>query len=432
MRAKAPPQGKSSYGGGIGADFGDSFIRFSSFGGYGGESAARNSTIVASVASWAMRNVVQPYPAAAIMEADGETKDRSHPCAMLVANPQRSVREEDRARLSYRKMLRLIAWSLIFDGNAYLAKVRGPRGVIGLDWHPHTSVKPVLRKGNGGIVDAYEFRNGATTQRVAPSEVVHVTSGVDPESAAMGCSPLKAAMRMVMTDVQIGVYSHAILTNPFPGIIVTPTESNEFQPEDVKTILEQLKNVASGEKGGGAAAFSQDLNVKTLGFSPDDLAVKELARLPEERITAVFGIPAIVCGMGAGLERSTFANFEQAREAATEEFLVPLWDEIADVLTSQLLPDFDASENVRLVLDYSGVKALQEDTDELHVRAREDFKANVIDRATSKRMIGLEPGKEDEGVYSYMLKPAAPTAPVELPDGKRKANARRLKEEDAA
>ena len=91
------------------------------------------------------------------------------------------------------------------------------------------------------------------------------------------------------------------------------------------------------------------VNVEKVGFSPNDLNLAQLRRLPEERLSAVIGIPAIVLGYGAGLDKATYSNARQLVEYATESYLVPLYRYIQEELTTQLLPDFEEDMSKRSV-----------------------------------------------------------------------------------
>jgi hypothetical protein len=81
--------------------------------------------------------------------------------------------------------------------------------------------------------------------------------------------------------------------------------------------------------------------VQEFGFSPEQLTLKDLRRIPEERVTAVLGTPAVVVGLGAGLDRSTFTNYTEAREAAYEQAIIPPQALLAEEIWFQLLPDFE-------------------------------------------------------------------------------------------
>lgn len=374
---------------------------------------ADNSSIVASVYGWAKRNIVQARPIVEQEKLEGDELVVGHPVSELVRYPQRQIVREERSNLTYRRLMQGVVWSLIFDGNAYLQKVRNSRGqVIGLDWFAHTAIQPEFNRTNAALIDRYWVNRGYSRQEIAPENIVHITDGVDPQRPCMGCSQLKAVMRNVMADNLIAVFSHAVLRAPNPSMLLSSgNPDNSFSSEQAEELVEMLSQSVGGERYGGAIAFGQPVKVDKLNYSPADLALGELAKLHEERITAALGLPAIIAGMGAGLERSTFSNYEQAQEAAFENFLMPYWDLIGEGLSEALLPDFGIESGFILRLDYAGVKALQEDTDALQTRSRENFKANLWDRAKALSAIGEEPTPEDEGVYFYQLRGPSEIAP---------------------
>jgi hypothetical protein len=72
-----------------------------------------------------------------------------------------------------------------------------------------------------------------------------------------------------------------------------------------------------GDRRGEPIVMTGATKVEQFGFSPEQLLLRELRRIPEERITAVLGIPAIVAGLGAGLARSTFTNMARRARPPT-------------------------------------------------------------------------------------------------------------------
>ena len=83
--------------------------------------------------------------------------------------------------------------------------------------------------------------------------------------------------------------------------------------------------------------LSGSMSVEKMSFSPSELDIGTLRRIPEERVSAVLGVPAILAGLGAGLERATYSNAQQLREFFTENKLIPLWRMVGTELTYQLL-----------------------------------------------------------------------------------------------
>jgi hypothetical protein len=106
--------------------------------------------------------------------------------------------------------------------------------------------------------------------------------------------------------------------------------------------------------------------------------LKVLHRVPEERISAVLGVPAIVAGLGAGLDRATYSNFREAREAFTETKLIPLWRSLAATLSMSLLPDFGDTTSTIVEFDITDVRALSDDQDAQATRLKTLVEAGII------------------------------------------------------
>lgn len=377
-------------------------------GGVGNGSArdlAANSIVMACI-HWAMRNAVQA-DAAVVDDPNGSEpgygQPLNHPLARLLAAPQGQLPPDQRTALNGARLIQSIVWSLLLDGNAYVQKLRDDRGrVVGLEWLPPLSVDPVPAAHHAGVVAFYRVETPRGPVEMDPADLVHFRDGIDATRLTQGQSRVRAALRHVMTDNHIAVFTRALLQNPVPALMVTPKgeDAARLTAEDAREIARQLTERHRGERAGGVLVPNFPADVTPLGYSPDQMAISRLNRLPEERITAVIGLPAVVVGMGAGLDRATYANFKEARRVAFEEFLVPLWQDLADAWTEQLLPEFDQALGRRVVYDTRSVMALRDDTDAQWRRAREAFAAGLIDRATARRMMGLAVDPRDDGVFA--------------------------------
>lgn len=377
-------------------------------GGVGNGSArdlAANSIVMACI-HWAMRNAVQA-DAAVVDDPNGSEpgygQPLNHPLARLLAAPQGQLPPDQRTALNGARLIQSIVWSLLLDGNAYVQKLRDDRGrVVGLEWLPPLSVDPVPAAHHAGVVAFYRVETPRGPVEMDPADLVHFRDGIDATRLTQGQSRVRAALRHVMTDNHIAVFTRALLQNPVPALMVTPKgeDAARLTAEDAREIARQLTERHRGERAGGVLVPNFPADVTPLGYSPDQMAISRLNRLPEERITAVIGLPAVVVGMGAGLDRATYANFKEARRVAFEEFLVPLWQDLADAWTEQLLPEFDQTLGRRVVYDTRSVMALRDDTDAQWRRAREAFAAGLIDRATARRMMGLAVDPRDDGVFA--------------------------------
>lgn len=354
------------------------------------ENDARSNSIVMACVYWGMRNVGQASPVVQKWDGGDWVTVADHPLAELLRSPQAGLAAGERSRLSGRKLLGALVYSRMLDGNGYLLKIRNRSGrVIGLDWLPHGSVRAVARRERPGVADFYEVSTPGGVVRVPVDDMVHDMDGIDPSNPVSGLGRLKCLMRQVMTDNQIAAYCQSMMRSPVPSLMVSvKSDGTKITQEDADYIAQRIQEKSSGEKAGGVVVPTFAADVNPVGFKPDEMAIEAMNRLPEERISAVFGIPAIVLGLGAGLARSTFANMKEAREAAAEEFLIPLWQDLASTLTEQLLPEFESGAGWRVWFDTSAVGVLQEDLGRLHARVRADLAAGVLSLEEARRELG--------------------------------------------
>lgn len=301
------------------------------------------------------------------------------------------------------------------DGDAYWFKIRDQVGrVQQLWWVPHQLIEP--RGDDLTFITHYEYTPGgsAAPKRVEVADVVHFRNGLDPDNPRHGRAPMRAVLAEVFTDEEAANYTATVLRRMgVPGLVVSPktAEGGQVPPGDVEATKAYFDSEFTGDKRGGTLVMGDPIDITTVGFSPKDMDVRALRRVPEERITAILGVPAIVVGLGAGLDRSTFANYAEAREAAYESRIIPDQRILAAEIRFQLLPDFEPlPQKYRCGFDLSKVRVLQEDEDKLHERAREDFKAGLVTRAGALRMIGLEADDNDE---VYMVPIATELLPAD-------------------
>jgi hypothetical protein len=141
------------------------------------------------------------------------------------------------------------------------------------------------------------------------------------------------------------------------------------------------------------------MTVEKMAFSPSELDIGTLRRIPEERVSAVLGVPAILAGLGAGLERATYANARMLREYFTENKLIPLWRMVATELTYQLLQkDYQSNAIVKAQYDFSNVRSLQSDEEDLYKRLNIGVKGGWISVAEARSQVGL-PTTDEQDIY---------------------------------
>lgn len=282
------------------------------------------------------------------------------------------------------------------DGNAYLRVMQDERSQFaGLEYLPHTAVTPKQRQ-DGTVY--YEMYRGGRLEELDARQVVHVRMGIDPSDPLRGMSPIRAAMREVLTDNEASVYNNALLKNLgiMPLVFSPGSPDATFTMDDRDEIEKRLSSKFTGADRGKPAVFNAPMSIEQIGVTPEKLQVREMRRTPEERICAAFRLPAVVVGMGAGLDRSTYSNMAEAREAAVESCNGPMWARFASGLESKLLDLRYLSPGEFLEFDLSKVRALQEDEDRKHARARDNYAKGIWKRSEARTYTGLEADATDD------------------------------------
>lgn len=350
--------------------------------------AERNSAVIACLSVLAS-SVIEPdllvYRAGA--GAERVVVERS-PLGDLLLHPNPS--------LTLKAMLSYATTCLHVAGNAYWRKIRsGDReagNVVELWPLAPSRIEPTTD--DGDFITTYRYTDGAGRVTTLPAaNVVHFRYGLDDGDHRVGWSPLRRLYTEISTDQQATRYADRLLANlAINGLTLS---FDKDAPAIGQAMADELKARISaaygGDNAGSTAVLSPGATLTALGFSPEQMDLKTLHRVPEERISAALGVPAIVAGLGAGLDRSTYSNFKEAREAFTEMKLLPLWASLAATMTRSLVVDFDRSGSVVIDFDLSTVRALSEDQDALSVRLDRLVKAGILTADEARAQLGYGP-----------------------------------------
>lgn len=348
------------------------------------------SPIILAVVGWRSRNFPQARLRLQRQMADGELAEI--PPAEFGLGAMLSLIEQPNPFYSGQLLWRATVAEKTTMGNAYWLKERGPSAgrypgrVVRLWWIPSSLIEPRWPQDGSAFISHYDYTPNGVPIRIEPQDIVHFREGMDPRNPRKGLSALGALAREIYTDDEAANFSATILTNlGVPGVVVSP---KVLQPQslpsgpgaDLDTKKSMWMDKFGGDKRGEPAFFNVPTDAQVISFSPQQMALKDLRRIPEERVTAVTGIPAIVAGLGAGLDRSTFQNYDEARQAAYEENIIPDQGAVAPELKIQLLDEFGDTTGVIVDFDNSKVRVLQEDQSQLWTRNLEAWKSGAITR----------------------------------------------------
>lgn len=384
-----------------------------------------DSSAVVAPLRWLQRNVVEAP--VRIRQISGDELTPVSPdnrLVKLLATPNEYY--------TWSTMLRAVVGDYVLDGNGYMLAALNQLGQpVELWWAPKHMVTPTRLEDSDNLVDFYEYNTGdGQPARIQPIgkdrsnvsgladgwAMIHYRDGIDPNDTAKGISGFHSLLREVYTDMEAAAFTSSLLGNRgVPGLVVSPKDDGgALQPiddEDVRETKAKFEQATTGGNRGRTIVMTAPTTIQTIGFNPTELDLTRLRRIPEERITAVLGVPAVVCGLGAGLERSTFSNMAEAKESAYEDTVLPMQRDLADTIQLQLLPQFEQNpENFQVDFDTTQVRALQEDADKRAARLVQLVNGGIVTVAEGREGMGL-PVRDEHRVYRV------PLNLVEVPEG---------------
>lgn len=328
--------------------------------------AWRNSA-VAICLSYVQDNV--PVPMQVVRTAGGKsTPIEGHPLTQLLRLPN--------PHYAGRTLQAATALSLDVEGVAYWIKRRNSAGrIVRLEWIPHWCMEPGWDD-RSDFIGWFNYSPGGSAgmRRIPVEDVVYFRTGIDPENMRKGLSRLKAVLREVVTDNEANTFTASILKNMgVPGAIIMPKPTTAGQvpttwSQGFKDKLKALwKSMSTGDKRGEAIVVEHGIEITVPGFSPEQLTLDKIRRIPEARIAAALRVPALVVGLSVGENQRTYNNMGQARRIGYEDAVMPLQDLMAETIELQLLPEFSTNVGAeQVVVDRSNVGVLQEARSELY------------------------------------------------------------------
>ncbi len=370
-----------------------------------GEPDLTESSLIMAAVNWAGTQFAEPPPRVIEKRGD-EWVPIDHPLPRLVERPNKYY--------SGATMFKGFAYYWLVNGNVYWFKMRDKAGRITALWLLDSEqCEPAWPDDGSEFISHYEIRVDGKLSRLEVRDVIHFRYGIDPRNHRKGLAPLRALVEEVIADEAAISYSKAAMGSlGVPPFIVSPKpNADSVYTIDAEKVKEMLMSRTVGGERGKPIVFSAPMDIAQLGFNPGQMSLKEIHSLPEERVAAVLGIPAMVLGYGAGLEHSHYSNYESALKAAWNGFVIPTMKVIASELGHQLLPDYyNPREKERWVeFDTSEVWALQEDEKSIAEREVLKWNSGLTTRNEARGALGLEPLPDGDKVIELPVQ----AAPIE-------------------
>ncbi len=315
----------------------------------------------------------------------------NHPASELLKNPN--------PNMSSNLLNNYIMTSVAVYGDAFLLKLKNDSGSV-VQLVPLLPDMVEVKGNNEQLITKYEYKQKGNTLSIPPEDMIHLRERIDPRNHRRGLAPLRSVMVEVLGDAAASQMGAALVKNTgVPSVVISPKNDLSMTSDEAENIAEVFGRRFGGENRGRPLVISGgEVDIQTLSFSPKDLEIGKLRYINEERISAVLGVPAILAGLGSGLERATYSNVRELREFFTEQKLIPTWNHFANEFTKQLLlQDYESDPKYCFKYDLSDVRALSQDEDATMHRITEGFNAGFVTVNEARSATQLPP--LDNGDY---------------------------------
>ena len=303
---------------------------------------------------------------------EGEEYVENHPAAVLLENPN--------PNMTANLMNNYIVTSVAVYGDAFILKLRNDAGAV-VQLIPLLPEMVEVKGNDEKLITKYQYKQKGNTLDILPEDMIHLRERIDPRNHRRGLAPLRSVMVEILGDAAASQMGAALVKNTgVPSVVISPKNDLSMTSDEAENIAEVFGRRFGGENRGRPLVISGgEVDIQTLSFTPKDLELGKLRYINEERISAVLGVPAILAGLGAGLERATYSNVKELREFFTEQKLIPMWNHFANEFTKQLLlEDFETNPAYCFKYDLSNVRALSQDEDATMVRIVQGYNAGFI------------------------------------------------------
>lgn len=351
---------------------------------------------VALCLNWISRNLPEPefqvYTTQQTSSGPLDKPNPNHPLVSLLRDPNPDYGGD--------ALLAATAADWFMTGNAYWVKARNGLGQLQLYWVPSWQLFPRWAADGSNFIGDYLYRMGGGNAELAiPQEaVVHFRFGLDFANYRFGVGAVRPILREIYSDNEASTFTAAILHNyGMPGVMISPLDDGATIGDEGAEALHSLwETNYTGDGRGKPFVASGRIAVTPLGFSPEQLALKDLPNRAEDRICAAFGLSAMLIGLTSGAAHKTYANYGEARKAGYHECLIPVTKFLGRTLDHQLLPDLGDSARERCRWDFSAVPALAEDENEKAKRTCLYFTSGVWKRSEAREASGKASQPEDD------------------------------------
>jgi HK97 family phage portal protein len=365
-----------------------------SYAGFAAEGFNGNTVVNAAIREIATSASLPAYRLMAEDAAGDAVEIPDSEAALLLGDPNEGQAQSD--------FVELLTVYLMVTGNTYVLRERNGAGhIVALRLLRPDRIEVKIDR--AGLVSAYKYTIDGVAYWLGADDVAHLKLP-NPYDDVYGLSPLQVASRHINLDTAVSTFLRSYFSNAGVPAGILKVSRRLNSQEEADSARAKWRSSFSGNRGWhGLAVLDEDAEYQQVAPNLKDMDASAMTRVTETRICAVFGVPPILLGLEAGLERSTYSNYEQARSAFWDETISPLARRIAAFL--QRVLEVPAREPGRKVTaDFSMVPAYEADHDAESARVVAQYQAGIVTLNEARGVLGFDPLDE--------IAPAPVLAPV--------------------
>ena len=279
-----------------------------------------------------------------VRQGDDYVVDKSHPITTLFRRPNPYA--------TFQNQIETITAHLFLGGNGIMFKVpvagkTGELWIIRPDF-----IAPIFS--NANYLEGYEYKLDGKKLFVPYEEIIHFLF-IDPGTPWWGLAPMKAAMKVVDTDIDSVNFNKVAMQNRgVPDGVISI--KNVLTKEQYDTAKDNIRESYLGpDNARTPLVLSGEATWQRTSQTPAELDFIKSQSWTAERICSVFGVPMPLIGL---YEKATLANIETARLIFWLDTVVPYLDDLKDVLNHSIANEYGQDGEVVIDYDLSGVQAI--------------------------------------------------------------------------
>lgn len=282
---------------------------------------------------------------------------------VLETHPLLTLLKRPNPRMSGRRVLRLIVYSLYIAGNSLERKILLSRAMSGARFPAVGALWPLAPVGWSPIpvqgedyLSGYRYDRDGVRKDFTVEEILHIQFD-DPSNPFWGMSPLQPASRVMSTQNAALEWNKNAMENRSVSDLALISKVPIV--DDVE-YTELRRKIRESHQGGDNArepwVLGSDFDIRELGSTPVEMDfTSSLNEYRKDNLSSL-AVPPVLAGY---FDDATLANAETSVSMFWEGTIVPLAELIAEEFQQSLIPHFGDPDTLSVNFDFDQVPALK-------------------------------------------------------------------------